>query len=182
MSQKPGAHALFPAAPAPDFDHPLEMLAACHDRIEDRCDVLHRLVGHLAKEGCDPQARQAAVSVMRYFDTAGEHHHADEETDLFPLVASRSGEPGTLALIERLLSDHTRMRALWQSLRASLQQIAEDGASALDPSLVDRFSTLYRAHIQLEEAELLPLAARVLSAEEQAALGGVMARRRGVKS
>ena len=47
---------------AADFDHPLEMLAACHDRIEERCALLHRLSQHLEEAGADSQARQAAVS------------------------------------------------------------------------------------------------------------------------
>jgi hemerythrin-like domain-containing protein len=167
-------------APAADFDHPLEMLAACHERIEDRCDVLERLVAHLAAAGCDEQARQAASNVVRYFDTAGEHHHEDEESDLFPLVAEK-GDAGAQHLIGRLRSDHAEMRRLWQPLRAALQAIAAGGASALDAALVERFTTLYRSHIRLEESELLPLAARLLDAREHAALGEVMARRRGVK-
>ena len=181
MSQTPGVRGLFSTAPAAGFDRPLEMLAACHDRIEDRCDVLHRLLDHLAEAGCDADARQAASSVTRYFDTAGEHHHTDEEADLFPLVATKSGEAATLRLIERLRADHAQMRALWLELRASLQRIADSGSTALDPQLVERFTTLYRAHIALEEAELLPLAVRVLGEADHAALGAVMARRRGVK-
>jgi hemerythrin-like domain-containing protein len=181
MSQKPGARAIFSAGPAPDFDHPLEMLAACHDRIEDRCEVLHRLLDHLPKAGCDADARQAASSVMRYFDTAGEHHHEDEEFDRFPLVAAKSGEAATLLLIEHLRADHARMRALWRELREALRRIADADSSELDPQLVARFTTLYRAHIALEDAEMLPLAARVLEEADHAALGAVMARRRGVK-
>ena len=171
------------ATPAPDFDHPLEMLAACHDRIEDRIDTLQRLVAHLAEHGCDDQAQQAAANVLRYFDTAGEHHHDDEERDLFPVLASKTlPDAAANALIDRLRADHTRMRALWQALRVPLTTLAAGVPVQLDPALAQEFGALYRNHIVVEEAELLPLAARVLSASDKAALGALMAQRRGVKS
>jgi hemerythrin-like domain-containing protein len=168
--------------PGPDFDHPLEMLAACHDRIEERLDVLQRLLAHLPAHGCDEQAQQAATNVMRYFDTAGEHHHEDEEANLFPaLAASKADDTNMLELIARLQREHEVMRALWQSLRIGLKRIADGVSADLDRGLVERFSAVYREHIEFEEAELLPLAERVLSAEEHAALGAAMAQRRGVK-
>ena len=65
------------------------MLAACHLRIEQQCSTLRRLVPHLLAHGADSQARQAAASVLRYFQTAAIDHHADEEEDLFPDSSSR---------------------------------------------------------------------------------------------
>ena len=57
------------AAPAAGFEVPLEMLAACHGRVEAQCATLRRLVAHLAAHGADEQARDAARAVMRYFDS-----------------------------------------------------------------------------------------------------------------
>ena len=105
---------------APDFDHPIEMLTACHDRIQDQIQTLGRLLSHITAHSLDEQARQAAVSVMRYFDTAGEHHHEDEEIDLFPLLEARA--EGAPALTQRLRDDHATMRALWQALRGHYTQ------------------------------------------------------------
>jgi hemerythrin-like domain-containing protein len=165
--------------PAPDFDHPLEMLAACHDRIEDRCRTLHLLVAHLQCSGCDEQAQQAAASVLRYFDTAGEHHHQDEESDLFPrLLAVR---PAAASLVERLVTEHGRMRDLWRALREALQAIAHGEAGMLDARTVSEFTECYRRHIVREEGELLPLAAEALGERELRALGKQMAARRGVR-
>ena len=62
---------------AADFDHPLEMLAACHDRIEERCELLHRLSRHMRDAGADAQAREVAANVIRYFDTSGYNHRRD---------------------------------------------------------------------------------------------------------
>jgi pyridoxamine 5'-phosphate oxidase len=168
--------------PGPDYDHPLEMLAACHDRIEERLDVLQRLIAHLAAHGCDDEARQAAANVMRYFDTAGEFHHEDEEINLFPALAARMPNDERLReLVTRLRWEHEIMRALWKSLRAELKPIADGTAADLGSELVEKFSARYRQHIELEEAELLPIAQRAFNAEEQAALGAEMAQRRGVK-
>lgn len=164
---------------APDFDHPLEMLAACHERIEDRCDLLHRLVEHLAQNGCDNQARQAAASVLRYFDTAGEHHHEDEERNLFPALLETDPQAAA-ALVQRLCADHVEMRRAWRSLRKTLVELEAGVAASLPVADVERFTALYRAHIEREEAQLLPLAQRVLGPETLAAIGGAMAQRRGV--
>jgi hemerythrin-like domain-containing protein len=165
--------------PAADFEHPLDMLAACHDRIEDRCDLLHRIKDYLRDHGTDEQIRQASTNVLRYFDTAGEHHHQDEEIDLFPLLVP--ADPASSELVQQLCDEHRQMRAAWQELRAPLLRLAGGEAAALDAALVDRFTTLYRRHIETEESRLLPLASRVLDAATLRRLGARMAQRRGVK-
>ena len=166
---------------AADFDHPLEMLAACHDRIEERCELLHRLCRHIREAGVDSQARQAAENVMRYFDTAGDNHHVDEEHDLFPVLIEADRE-ACEGLVARLLRDHGQMREAWAGLRVRLSRIAAgEPLATLEPAEVDRFTTLYRAHIDLEERELLPAAQRLLDAPALAAAGEAMAKRRGVR-
>jgi hypothetical protein len=65
-----------------NFDHPLEMLTACHERIEAQCETLRRLAEHMPRHGCDAQAQQAASNVMRYFDSAVRHHREDDEPNL----------------------------------------------------------------------------------------------------
>ena len=45
------------AAPAVGFEVPLEMLAACHLRVQDQCATLLRLVPHSAAHGSDRPAR-----------------------------------------------------------------------------------------------------------------------------
>ena len=84
--------------PAAGFDQPFEMLAACHERAARMLDLLARLLPHLASQGCDEQARQAARDVMRYFDLAGPAHHEDEERHVFPLLQA-SPDPAAQALV-----------------------------------------------------------------------------------
>ena len=165
---------------AADFDHPLEILAACHDRIEERCELLHRLAKHLRDVGVDEQAKQAAVNVIRYFDTAGENHHRDEEDDVFPRLLeldAATAEP----LVQRLCGEHGEMREAWARLRATLSRIAVGEHVALEDEDVTRFTDLYRRHIDFEERELLPLAERLLDPDALAATGEAMAERRGVR-
>jgi len=73
--------------PPAGFDEPLEMLLACHRRIEKQLETLKRLRTHLATEGVDPEASAAAQSVLRYFGKSAADHHHDEEQDVFPLLA-----------------------------------------------------------------------------------------------
>ena len=166
-------------AAAPGFDNPLDMLHACHDRIMDQCATLQKLLQHLPAHGCDVQAQQAAQAVLRYFDTAGQFHHQDEEVDLFPLLRATHNADAE-ALIKRLLEEHQVMNALWSGLRTQLQAIAEEKSAVLEKKLVADFSLAYGRHVMLENMQLLPLAAQLLSQQQQTDFGKKMAERRGV--
>jgi hemerythrin-like domain-containing protein len=165
---------------APGFDEPLEMLSACHGRIEAQLETLAKLAAHVPVHGADTQAQQAAANVMRYFDTAGANHHQDEEADLFPLlarIASEEREAEIMLLIDELRAEHREMERGWQALREVLVRIARGERAGLAP---DAFAALYRRHIAREENALLPYAASVLVAAQRASLGTSMAARRRV--
>lgn len=105
------------STPTVGADAPLELLSACHARIERQCATLLRLAVHLAAHGIDDEARQAATSVMRYFDLSAPNHHADEEQDLFPaLLESVAGSDAQClrALIDGLSAEHRALEALWR--------------------------------------------------------------------
>ncbi len=170
------------SAPAVGFEVPLEMLAACHGRVQHQCDTLLRLVTHLQTHGADRPASEAARAVMRYFDTAARHHHEDEEQDLFPaLLESMAGSDAVCLreLTASLCSDHRLLEQRWASVRERLLQVAKGAASTLADADVPGFVQLYAQHIAREEAELLPLAARLLSDVELDRIGLAMRRRRG---
>lgn len=168
------------------FEVPLEMLAACHLRVADQCDTLRRLVPHVAAHGADARARTAATRVMRYFDTAARDHHADEEVDLFPaLIESMAGSDAVClhAITTALTAEHRVLEAHWRRVRAALQAIVDAPAEApvsLDADVVQPFVDLYAGHIAREEAELLPMAARLLGDTDLARIGRAMRQRRGV--
>ncbi len=164
---------------APGFDDPLEMLQACHGRITAQCDTLQRLVAHLQMQGNDEQAGQAARAILRYFDTVGQYHHQDEEQDLFPVLLA-SGNSEAAAYVAKLLAEHKVMDAAWSALRPLLIAIADDSANTLDADIAAHFTDSYARHIVFENGRLLPLATKLLNAEQLQVLGRCMATRRGV--
>lgn len=169
-------------APAPGADDPLALLSACHGRIARQCATLTRLAAHLPQHGSDATAQTAAASVSRYFETAAAHHHEDEEQDLFPaLIESMAGsDAGCLrALVQGLMDEHRRLERLWAPLRQTLAQVAAGRPASLPPEQVQAFTQAYAAHIQREEDELLPMAARLVSDDVLMAIGHAMRARRG---
>lgn len=173
----PGAEAA-----AVGFDTPLAMLAECHRRVEDQCATLQRLLPHLAAHGPDRAAAEAASAVLRYFDLAGPKHHADEEADLFPaLLESMAGSDAVCLreLTDGLKADHRHFEQQWTALRAALTEIAAGRPATLDATAVEAFCALYERHIAREEAELLPMAERLIEPAVLAQIGLAMRRRRG---
>jgi hemerythrin-like domain-containing protein len=170
------------SAPAVGFEVPLEMLAACHGRVQHQCETLLRLVTHLQTHGADRPAQEAASAVMRYFDTAARHHHEDEEQDLFPaLLESMAGSDAVCLreLTASLCSDHRLLEQRWAALRQRLCK-SPGATSTLAGADIPGFVRLYEQHIAREEAELLPMATRLLSDIELDRIGLAMRSRRGV--
>lgn len=168
---------------APGFDQPIAVLKHCHDRIRKQLDTLLRLPAHLAAHGADQQASQAAQAVIKYFDKAAPLHHADEEENLVPmLTAVATGEDAATlqALVPGILQDHDAMDAMWQTLHEQLRAIAAGDAAILDAALVSAFAERYHAHMATEESHIAPMAKRLFSATEMAALGSAMQQRRGL--
>ncbi len=171
------------SAPAVGFEVPLEMLAACHGRVQHQCETLHRLLGHVHTHGADRAAQEAARAVLRNFDTAARHHHEDEELDLFPaLLESMAGSDAVCLreLTAALCADHRLLEKDWAALRPPLQHLVEGQPATLPQADVMCFVQRYAQHIEREEAELLPMAAQLLSDAELDRIGLAMRSRRGV--
>ena len=169
---------------APSLDHPLEILEACHGRIEAQLKTLERLLPHLHEHGVDTQARQAAQAILRYFDSAARHHHEDEEENLFPVLMARAGvaqEKRVQSLINDLLADHARMATALAPVRQQLLAILDGSSTDLDESAVRLLAGRYRQHIARENSELLSLARTLLSIEDIEALSRAMTARRSPK-
>ena len=168
------------------FDEPLAALSACHRRIEKQMATLVRLQSHVAKNGFDDDARRAVSAILRYFIEALPHHHAVEETDLFPKVLRAAEASADRAwafdMVSHLLVDHRDMALYWARVRASLEALQAGEKTELDLEACEDFVRIYSSHIAREDGELLPFAARLLSKEDLHALGCAMARRRGLAS
>ena len=164
------------------FDDPLEMLLACHRRIERQLETLGKLREHVANHGVDAEASVAAQAVLRYFAKAAEHHHDDEEKDLFPLVEQRipagADKARFHALRAQLEADHRSVRELWARIRKALEAIADGMPRALQAGDVSAFIAAYSRHITVEEAGLHELFERWIDERDRATLGRSMRERR----
>ena len=167
---------------APDFSDPLGLLSACHGRIESQCATLLRLPGHLRLHGSDSQAKQAAAKALKYFNTAGKHHHEDEEMDLFPMLEEYAeSDHRLLALLDELRIEHSQMEKAWQDLEYFLSKLASDHEVMPEALPITQFVALYRSHIAKEDRVLFPFACLKLTAVQLSVLGDNMAERRNVK-
>jgi hemerythrin-like domain-containing protein len=174
----------FPSTPTADFDHPLDILDGCHQRIRRHSALVVRIAEHLQLRGVDADAAKAAGNVVRFMDTAGSHHHRDEEVDLFPALEKQvSGGERELVhgLLDRLREDHRHLDIAWSRMKRPLDEIAAGRDARITPNEAREFSAAYERHIALEESELLPLARRILDLGQVARLGLAMARRRGAR-
>lgn len=165
-----------------DFDDPFAILEACHERIERMLRTLERLHAHVAANGVDEDARQAIGRVMHYFDEAGPHHHADEEVDLFPALrraAGHDGDGAPLEAIDRLEADHRAMDVDWRGLREHLGALCV-GVRPVDQTLVARFASRYRDHIEREEGVVYRYARVRIGPDQRSALARAMAARRRI--
>lgn len=164
---------------APDFSDPLGLLKACHQRILGFCDMLEKIVDHIAVQDVDDEVKQAAKKIYRYFSTAAILHHQDEEQSLFPMLVGESLKIATI--IHELKQDHTTLDDAWQRIEPVLAK--PDSIRDIDNfnQHVAIFCSTYRAHIQKEEDDFLSMAQHILSTEQLEQLGKQMQERRQPK-
>jgi hemerythrin-like domain-containing protein len=174
---------------AHDFSNPLGVLSDCHRRIEHFLQLLITVTAQARGGALNAEQRDALEVALRYFEEAEPKHNADEEESLFPRLRAsqhpRAAE--ALAIVGTLAEDHevaqahhARVGILGQRWLAAARLSA--AAARELATLLDTLATLYRRHIPVEDDELIPLARRILTAEDIAALGGEMAARRGIGS
>jgi hemerythrin-like domain-containing protein len=168
---------------APDFDQPIAVLKHCHDKIRKQIRTMQNLVDHAPERRPDIDMKQAAHAVLRYFNIAAPHHHADEEQDLLPMLRrTATGEDALLlnSLLPEIAKEHQDMDAAWTVLERQLQEIAAGGSGDLSAENVAHFAELYTAHMEKEETRIAPMAKRLFSAAQMYRLGNAMRARRGI--
>ncbi|HEX7361725.1 MAG TPA: hemerythrin domain-containing protein [Bryobacteraceae bacterium] len=103
-------------------------------------------------------------------DFSEAHHHAKEERLLFPLLEAK-GVPASGCPIAVLHHEHEKGRALLKQLDDAIQVFLTTGAAKEDLTQTLRSMVqLYVDHMWKEDYLLLPMANKVLSDEDQAAL------------
>lgn len=136
------------------------------------------LLGHLERLARQPEARGAralAAALAEWLAVELPRHIADEERSLHARL-----EPyDSAGLLRRLRGDHAEERETATALAADLRAIAAHQPPGPDfPALARRFASRFRAHLATEEAEVTPLARRVLSPEMLTQIAAEFAARR----
>ncbi|TJZ79148.1 hemerythrin domain-containing protein [Chitiniphilus eburneus] len=159
------------------FDDPLAMLHACHERVRHYAGLLPRLAAHVTEHGVDAQAVEAARAILRYFDVAAPLHHADEDDDLFALLAGRlQGEP--LRVLRELQVEHDVLGVQWQHWRGLLMSLIQGHGAVLNEVSAMAFAQQYIAHADREETHVYPWAETLVRPDELVKMGRRMAARR----
>lgn len=170
------------AQESPGFDRPLELIRQTHRRLEQRCALMQRLIGHLHEKGCDTDARATAGHIVRFFEEEMARHHEDEEQEFYQAVvdaAPAKSRPTVAQLVADLRHEHDQLQAVWRDvLRPQLIAIMEGRSKALNREAVDRCETLYVSHVEREEQTLLPIAEKRLPRDRLEQIGRRMAERR----
>ncbi len=192
MSMKPieAVVSPFTGPLAPTFDDPIGVLRACHERIEQRVQILERACDIF--QGNDWKRKQEAAEALKpvvaYFTTGGVKHTEDEEISLFPRMRAHlvMGDEA-LATMQALESQHRKGESYVEELKEAVARlIRQPGEFSLDDveqleSITVKMSTHYRPHIKLEDDSIFPLALDILRADDLAAIGKEMARRRNLQ-
>lgn len=165
-----------------DAADPIELLAACHERIRRFAGLAQKLAA--AKGAPEHEVRDVAAAVRRYFDEALPLHVADEEESVLPRLRARAAAAtGGLAALERIVDEHRDHQHDLAMLVLLCGELAEDPRQ-LDErrmeleELAKRLADDFERHLAFEERELFPAIERLLPLEERRALAAEFRARR----
>ena len=157
----------------------LDMMERSHRRLEERVVELQRVAEAIVRERADDAELEQVDSVLAFLERSAARHESDEEESLFPRLRQHTE---LVSLMSDLAHEHDQHRHLVAHLRALRSGWPPGGPDAGDGAAlvmaVSELARAYRAHIEREERELMPLARDRLTADERAQVGLEMERRR----
>ncbi len=173
-----------------DFSKPLDFLFHCHQNIAANLEALRRATAELHKKDesglGDTLARIDTILIG--LTSAGKKHTADEEESLFPRLRQYKDEvvSEVFEVLEQLEAQHRRAASIEKSLGRLVETLHADDAPdenkiALFGDLGESLYELYKPHIQIENEFVFPAAAKILSRDDQLAMGGEIYERRKVR-
>jgi hemerythrin-like domain-containing protein len=131
-----------------------EILVDEHKTVLEKLDRL--------EEAVSDGDREAAQSLLSFFEFDLQLHRRKEEEVLFPALGEHIGiDSGPVAC---MLEEHAREKTLVRDLRASLEQA---GGGANLRRAVGAFVSHLRLHIQKENEVLFPMAENLLPPEQK---------------
>jgi hemerythrin-like domain-containing protein len=144
----------------------LASLYADHRSISAVLDTMQHLVRrHDPRRGADDVRTLRAI--LYYLDVFPErHHHRMEEDYLFPAIRARTHEAD--AVLDALQRQHEAGAEAIRDLEQKLLRYAEGGAADWPDfaSAAEAYVGRYEQHMRLEEDALMPVAQRLLGAED----------------
>ena len=121
----------------------------------------------------------ALRAMLFYMDEFPERrHHVKESALLFPKLRARTAEGA--AALDRLDHEHARGESAIRELEHALlafEMLGESRREAFEKA-AQRYVDFYFQHMSLEESQILPLAEKVLTAEDWAELDAAFAANR----
>ncbi|MGB8060742.1 MAG: hemerythrin domain-containing protein [Candidatus Sulfotelmatobacter sp.] len=169
------------------FSDPTGLLSDCHRRIEMFLGTLER-VASVIDRPLTEETRPALESALRYFREAAPKHTADEEASLFPRLrhTHHPDIENAMERLELLEQDHVMAGSLHAEVEPLGQRYLSTGsleAAGVEAfrKAIARLVSIYKQHISIEDELVFPLAARLLSSAEKAAIADEMAARREMK-
>lgn len=169
------------------FDSPIGLLGDCHRRVEAFLGILVTVTRNWRGQPLPASDLAALEQARRYFEVAGPKHTADEESSLFPRL-EKSEDEGVRSMaltMKALETDHRTAESLHASTDALIRawvrhgSLSAEEAEALSAGL-DQLARIYGRHIEIEDTQVFPAAARVLSPSDLEEIGREMAARRNV--
>jgi hemerythrin-like domain-containing protein len=167
------------------FNEPLGLLSDCHRRIEHFLRVLLAIDQQTSGGPLTPGQRTDLEAALTYFATAAPRHTADEEESLFPRLRESSNPAAARALdiVAGLERDHDAAGRHHAAVDALARRwIARGSLDAIDARALrghlESLHAIYERHIGVEDREVFPAAAHVLSPGQIREIGREMAARR----
>jgi hemerythrin-like domain-containing protein len=144
----------------------LDVIHDEHRALAGMLSALRYLVRDIRDKGHEPDF-EVLRAILYYIHAFPERlHHPKESELLFKALRRRSNEAA--ATLDRLDAEHARGEDTVARLVMQLLEYEQLGASRMPAFVqaVERFIDHYLQHMDTEEREILPLAARVLTPED----------------
>ncbi|MDQ6881042.1 MAG: hemerythrin domain-containing protein [Pseudomonadota bacterium] len=167
--------------PLPGAEELLQAMADFNRRLLDHCADLRRLVPAPDERGFHAHARADMHQLSRFFAEELPRHHDDQDLDLLPaLIESMAGSDAVCLreITDLLTREHRELRRQWLIIRPAIDGVCNGRTQALPVPEIEAFVERCEACVAREGSELLPMAARLLSDAQLAAIGESMHRRR----
>jgi hemerythrin-like domain-containing protein len=167
--------------------HPLDLLRDAHRRLEWQLLVMADVVSRADHHALATADREALRSALAYLEVGGAMHATDETISLFARLRLSDETGGVLPdLVARLEVEDQAIREQQGAVGVLCRRwlsadLLTSGEVALLRGHLEVLDEAWRAHIEVQELDLFPLAACVLDADVVNEIGREMLSRRNVR-